>query len=52
MRIALSRDGGRGHPDQHPAAPRTDGRREVHRTAAPASTTSRSGWPRAEAARR
>ncbi len=24
-------DGGRGHPDQHPAAPRADGRRQVHR---------------------
>ena len=24
-------DGHRGHPDQHPAAPRADGRRQVHR---------------------
>ena len=30
MRTALSRDGGRRHPDQHPAAPRADGRRQVH----------------------
>ena len=36
-------DGGRRHPDQHPAAPRADGRRQVRREAAPASTTSKAG---------
>ena len=36
-------DGGRRHPDQHPAAPRADGRRQVHRAAAPASTTWKAG---------